>query len=78
MQVPIATGSGKKDRRVCLFDDSTVSMPDTQGNQEDYRQHDSQKQGPGFPLARITAIFLLSCGAMSYMAAHSKTHCPRI
>lgn len=54
-----------KGRRVYLFDGSTVSMPDTPGNQEDYPQHDSQKSGLGFPLARITAIFSLSCGAIT-------------
>ena len=53
-----------KDRRVYLFDGSTVSMPDTKANQEVYPQHDKQKPGLGFPLARITAIFSLSCGAI--------------
>jgi len=53
-----------KDRRVYLFDGSTVSMPDTEENQEAYPQHDSQKPGLGFPLARIAAIFSLSCGAI--------------
>ena len=53
-----------KGRRVYLFDGSTVSMPDTPENQEAYPQHDSQKPGLGFPLARIAAIFSLSCGAI--------------
>lgn len=53
-----------KDRRVYLFDGSTVSMPDTPENQTAYPQHDSQKPGLGFPLARIAAIFSLSCGAI--------------
>ncbi len=53
-----------KDRRVYLFDGSTVSMPDTAENQDAYPQHDSQKPGLGFPLARIAAIFSLSCGAI--------------
>jgi len=53
-----------KDRRVYLFDGSTVSMPDTPENQNAYPQHDSQKPGLGFPLARIAAIFSLSCGAI--------------
>ena len=39
-------------------------MPDTPENQEAYPQHDSQKPGLGFPLARIAAIFSLSCGAI--------------
>lgn len=32
-------------------------MPETPENQEAYPQHDSQKPGLGFPLARIAAIF---------------------
>ena len=53
-----------KERRVYLFDGSTVSMPDTPENQNAYPQHDSQKPDLGFPLARIAAIFSLSCGAI--------------
>jgi len=53
-----------KARRVYLFDGSTVSMPDTEANQVAYPQHDKQNPGLGFPLARITAIFSLSCGAI--------------
>lgn len=39
-------------------------MPDTPENQEAYPQHDKQQPGLGFPLARIAAIFSLSCGAI--------------
>ena len=39
-------------------------MPDTPENQDAYPQHDSQNPGLGFPLARIAAIFSLSCGAI--------------
>lgn len=53
-----------KNRRVYMFDGSTVSMPDTEANQVAYPQHDKQQPGLGFPLARITAIFSLSCGAI--------------
>ena len=53
-----------KERRVYMFDGSTVSMPDTPENQNAYPQHDSQKPSLGFPLARIAAIFSLSCGAI--------------
>lgn len=53
-----------KGRRVYLFDGSTVSMPDTPANQDAYPQHDSQRPGLGFPMARIAAIFSLSCGAI--------------
>jgi hypothetical protein len=53
-----------KGRRVYMYDGSTISMPDTYENQKAYPQHDSQQPGLGFPLARIAAIFSLSCGAI--------------
>ena len=53
-----------KQRRVYLFDGSTVSMPDTAENQHAYPQPDTQKPGLGFPLAKIAAFFSLSCGAI--------------
>lgn len=53
-----------KGRRVYLVDGSIISMPDTPANQEAYPQHDAQKPGRGFPMARIAAIFSLSCGAI--------------
>jgi hypothetical protein len=53
-----------KCRRVYVYDGSSVSMPDTPANQRDYPQPDTQKLGLGFPLARIAAVFSLSCGAV--------------
>lgn len=53
-----------KQRRVYVFDGSAVSMPDTPANQRAYPQPDTQKPGLGFPLARIAAVFSLSCGAV--------------
>jgi hypothetical protein len=53
-----------KCRRVYVYDGSSVSMPDTPANQRDYPQPDTQKPGLGFPLARIAAVFSLSCGAV--------------
>ena len=53
-----------KGRRVLIFDGSTVSMPDTPENQQAYPQVDTQKPGLGFPIARIAALFSLSCGAV--------------
>jgi Transposase DDE domain len=53
-----------KSRRVYVYDGSSVSMPDTVENQRDYPQPDTQKPGLGFPLARIAAVFSLSCGAV--------------
>ena len=53
-----------KGRRVLAYDGSTVSMPDTEKNQKAYPQPPQQKPGVGFPLARIAALFSLSCGAV--------------
>ncbi len=53
-----------KQRRVYVYDGSSVSMPDTPENQRAYPQPVAQKPGLGFPLARIAAVFSLSCGAI--------------
>jgi len=53
-----------KQRRVYVYDGSSVSMPDTPKNQRDYPQPDTQKPGLGFPHARIAAVFSLACGAV--------------
>ena len=53
-----------KDRRVYMFDGTTVSMPDTPENQQAYPQVDTQKPGLGFPIARVGTIISLSCGAV--------------
>lgn len=53
---------------VKLVDGSTVSMPDTPENQEAYPQPKSQKEGVGFPIARIVAVLSLSCGSVIDLA----------
>ena len=53
-----------KGRPVKLVDGTTVSMPDTPQNQEVYPQPDSQKQGLGFPIARLVGAISLSTGAV--------------
>ena len=53
-----------KGRRVYLFDGTTVTMPDTPENQQDYPQVYNQKPGLGFPIARIGALTSLWCGAI--------------
>ena len=53
-----------KGRRVCLFDGSTVSMPDTPENRREYPLAYNQMPGTSFALARIGAIISLSCGAI--------------
>ncbi|TWU51676.1 hypothetical protein Poly59_32710 [Rubripirellula reticaptiva] len=57
-----------KNRKVFMFDGTTISMPDTPSNQQAYPQSNKQKPGIGFPLARIGAIFSLSCGAILDLA----------
>ena len=51
-------------RRVKVFDGSTVLMSDTPDNQAEYPQHGNQKQGCGFPLARIVVFFSLVTGVV--------------
>jgi hypothetical protein len=51
-------------RAVKLVDGTTVSMPDTQKNQDAFPQPRGQKPGLGFPLARLLGIVSLSCGAV--------------
>jgi hypothetical protein len=53
-----------KERRVYVYDGSTVTMPDTVENQRAYPQNVAQRPGLGFPIARIAAIFSLACGAV--------------
>ncbi|MCA9026793.1 MAG: IS4 family transposase [Planctomycetaceae bacterium] len=53
-----------KGRRVFTFDGTVASMPDTPENQKAYPQPDTQHPSLGFPLARIAAVFSLSCGAV--------------
>jgi Transposase DDE domain len=53
-----------KGRRVCLFDGTTVSMPDTPANRGAYPLTYNQVPGTNFALARVGAIISLSCGAI--------------
>jgi len=53
-----------KGRRVCLFDGSTVSMPDTEENRREYPLAYNQTPGTNFAIARIGAVISLSCGAI--------------
>jgi hypothetical protein len=43
-------------------------MPDTPANQRAYPQLYNQQPGAGFPIARIAAVFSLSCGAVLDLA----------
>lgn len=53
-----------RNRRVVLFDGTTVSMPDTPKNQRDFPQSPEQKPGLGFPVARIGGLIGLASGAV--------------
>lgn len=53
-----------KGRRVKVADGTTVSMPDTPANQQEYPQPKTQKPGLGFPIARMVVVFCLACGTV--------------
>jgi hypothetical protein len=53
-----------KGRRVCLFDGTTVCMPDTPANRADYPLAYNQVPGTCFAIARVGAVIALSCGAI--------------
>jgi hypothetical protein len=53
-----------KGRRVCLFDGTTVSMPDTPENRAEYPLAYNQVPGTSFAIARLGALISLSCGAI--------------
>ena len=51
-------------RHVFLIDGSTIDMADTKKNQKEYPQSSTQKEGLGFPSARIAALFSLAVGTV--------------
>jgi len=55
-------------RHVRLVDGSTVSMPGTLENQEAYPQNPQQKEGLGFPIARVVVLLSLATGMLTDMA----------
>lgn len=57
-----------KQKQIKLVDGSTVSMPDTQSNQEAYPQSRGQKAGVGFPIARIVALIDYATGVLLDLA----------
>ena len=56
------------DRHVYLVDGTTVSMPDTPENQEEYPQHPRQPKGLGFPIARLVVLLSLATGMVKDVA----------
>ena len=55
-------------RHVQLVDRTTVSMPDTPENQEAYPQAHTQREGLGFPVARVVVLLSLATGMLTDMA----------
>src|SRR5579871_519481 len=53
-----------KGRRVCLFDGTTASMPNTEADRAEYPLAYNQVPGTGSAPARVGAIISLSCGAI--------------
>lgn len=51
-------------RELKVFDGSTGKMPDTKENQKAFPQHENQKKGAGFPIARFLAVMSLTTGAV--------------
>jgi len=55
-------------RVVEMVDGWTVTMADTEENQEEYPQMASQRPGCGFPIARMIGLFSLATGAINFTA----------
>jgi hypothetical protein len=51
-------------RHVKLVDGSTLTMTDTEANQEEFPQSSNQEPGVGFPLARIVVVLSLAVGSL--------------
>lgn len=51
-------------RHVKLVDGTTTQLSDSADNQARYPQHGNQKEGAGFPLARLVAVISLAHGAV--------------
>lgn len=52
-------------RRVWVVDGSSCSMPDTAELQEAFGQPDGQRQGCGFPVARLVSLFCWATGTIA-------------
>ena len=55
-------------RHVKLVDGTTVSMPDTSANQEQFPQPSSQEPGLGFPMVRMVVLISLATAMVCGMA----------
>ena len=55
-------------RHVFLVDGATVTLPDTEDNQQAYPQPPSQKPGLGFPIIRMVMLLSLATAALQGLA----------
>lgn len=51
-------------RRIKAYDSTTVTMLDTEANQQEFPQHSNQKEGCGQPLAKLVVWFCVTTGAV--------------
>lgn len=51
-------------RHVKIVDGTTLSMPDTLANQQEYPQISAQQPGIGFPILRLVVVFSLAVGTV--------------
>jgi hypothetical protein len=59
-------------RRVKVIDGTGISMPDTPQNQKAFPQPSNQKNGCGFPVAKLVGCFCLASGALLHWAEGTK------
>lgn len=57
-----------KGRHVKLIDGTTLTMPDTEENQEAFPQQSCQKEGLGFPITRLVVVMSLATAMVSGMS----------
>lgn len=55
-------------RPIKIADGTTLSMPDTPANQQEYPQARHHKNGVGFPIMRLVGLISLSCGVVLNVA----------
>lgn len=55
---------GWRNRRVCLIDGTSLTMPDTKESQREFPQQGAQKPGLGFPICRVLTVNCLTSGAL--------------
>lgn len=55
-------------RHVKLVDGTTVTMPDTEENQEEFPQQSCQREGLGFPIARMVVLISLATAMVGGMS----------